>query len=397
MKYFSTWRVQIPDCIDYFQIQGNFITRAVQSDVAREMITPSSSQNTVLQLNMGEGKSHVIVPLVAVALADSHKLVRVVVLKPLAGQMFHLLVERMSGLANRRIFYLPFSRGPMVNIEQIQNIQMLFKRCARVQGILVAQPEHILSFRLTTIERMVFAASPLDPVARQLQKMQVWLTSTSRDILDESDELLHVRYQLIYAICDQPLDGSPDRWTTIQNIFDLVHRHVKQLCDQFPKDIKIETFERHVADGFFHIPLLGISASQALVSRIAEDVLNGALDNLTFIDVTTQPALRTSILCFMLDRSIDSQTYLTVNHFSRNTRLWKGLLLLRGLLAHGILVYVLSQRRWRVDYGLDLKRSLLAVPYRAKVHLKPFTYPNVDHVIFHRICPAHGASSVIRI
>jgi hypothetical protein len=25
-----------------------------------------------------------------------------------------------------------------------------------------------------------------------------------------------------------------------------------------------------------------------------------------------------------------------------------------------------------VDYGLDLKRSLLAVPYRAKVYLKPF-------------------------
>ena len=154
-------------------------------------------------------------------------------------------------------------------------------------------------------------------------------------------------------------------------IFDLVHRHMKQLCDQFPRDI--ETFERHVADGFLHIPLLGISASQALVSRIAEDVLNGALDNLTFIDVTTQPALRTSILRFMLDRSIDSDTYRTVKHFFRNTRLWKGLLLLRGLLAHGILVYVLSQRRWRVDYGLDLKRSLLAVPYRAKVYLKPFT------------------------
>jgi hypothetical protein len=36
------------------------------------------------------------------------------------------------------------------------------------------------------------------------------------------------------------------------------------------------------------------------------------------------------------------------------------------------LVHVLSQRRWRVDYGLDLKRSLLAVPYRAKVSFKLF-------------------------
>lgn len=52
----------------------------------------------VLQLNMGEGKSHVIVPLVAAALADSKTLARVVVLKPLAGQMFHLLVERSLAL-----------------------------------------------------------------------------------------------------------------------------------------------------------------------------------------------------------------------------------------------------------------------------------------------------------
>ena len=285
--------------------------------------------------------------------------------------MFHLLVERISGLVNRRIFYLPFSRDVVMNIEQINNIQMIFKKCIRVQGILVAQPEHILSFRLMVVEKMLSSSPPLDPVARKLQEMQAWLTSTSRDILDESDELLHVRYQLIYAMDEQqPLDGGPDRWTTIQNVFDLVHCHMKQLRDQFPEEIEI--FERHGTDGqFFHIPLLGISASQALVSRIAEDVLDGALDNLTFVGLNRQPALRTSILRFIMDRSVDSQTYRTVKDFFRNTRIWKSLLLLRGLLAHGVLICVFSQRRWRVDYGLDLKRSLLAVPYRAKVRLKP--------------------------
>ena len=317
---------------------------------------------------MGEGKSHVIVPLVAVALADSQKLVRVVVLKPLAGQMFHLLVERISGLANRRIFYLPFSRGVRTKLEQIENIQMLFKECARVQGILVTQPEHILSFRLTVIERMLSSGPPLDPVARKLQEMQAWLTSTSRDILDESDELLHVRYQLIYAMdAQRPLDGSPDRWTITQNIFDLVHRHMKQLHDQFPE---VDILGHHVADGrFFHIPLLGTSASQVLVSRIAEDVLDGALDNLAFVGLAMQPALRASVLRFIMDRNVDSQTYHTVKDSFGNSQLWKGLLLFRGLFAHGILIYVLIQRRWRVDYGLDLKRSLLAVPYTAKVHL----------------------------
>ena len=44
-------------------------------------------------------------------------------------------------------------------------------------------------------------------------------------------------------------------------------------------------------------------------------------------------------------------------------------LLLRGLLAlgSGVLLYVFKQRRWRVDFGLDPGRTMLAVPYRAKV------------------------------
>lgn len=44
----------------------------------------------------------------------------------------------------------------------------------------------------------------------------------------------------------------------------------------------------------------------------------------------------------------------------------KSLLLLKGLIAGGALVFALQQKRWRVNYGLDLSRTMLAVPYRAK-------------------------------
>jgi len=147
-----------------------------------------------------EGKSSVIVPFVAVALAGSHKLVRIIVLESLAGQMFQLLVERISGLANRRIFYLPFSRDVKMDVQQIHHIRSLFKECARVRGVLVVQPKHILSFQLMVIDRTLSSGSHVNQVAQELQEVQTWLTSASRDILDESDELLHVRYQLIYTI-----------------------------------------------------------------------------------------------------------------------------------------------------------------------------------------------------
>ena len=347
------------------------------------MITPSSGSNTALQLNMGEGKSSVIVPLVAVALADSHKLVRIIVLEPLAGQMFHLLVERISGLANRRIFYLPFSRDVKMDVQQIKHIRSLFKECARVQGVLVAQPKHILSFRLMVIDRMLSSGSSLDNVAQEGQEGQEWLTSTSRDILDESDELLHVRYQLIYTMDQQqPLDNGPDRWTITQNVFDLVRRHARQLHKEFPK--AVELLEHHGVESregdFFHIRLLGTSAAQELVSQIAEDALNGGLENLTFVGLSAQVPLRNAVLRFIKEYSVDDQTFAKVKDIYSRSCLWKGILLLRGLLAHGILVYVLSRQRWRVDYGLDSKRSLLAVPYRAKVS-PTFDISTVDHNI----------------
>ncbi|KAF8154797.1 hypothetical protein B0H34DRAFT_799544 [Crassisporium funariophilum] len=351
------------------QIQGNFSTRAIQSEVAREMITPSSVHNTVLQLNMGEGKSHVIVPLVAVALADSQKLVRIVVLKPLANQMFQLLVERISGLPNRRIFYLPFSRDVKMGLQQAQQIRWLFEECARVQGVLVAQPEHILSFRLMVIDRMLSSESHLDQVAQELQATQAWLTSTSRDILDESDELLHVRYQLIYTMDQQQtLDHSPDRWITTQKMFDLVGRHMGQLHEKYPEEVELFDHRAQTCaqGGYSYSRLLGMSASRALVDEIAEDVLDGRLDNLTFVGLNALPSLRAAVLNFMKDRCVNAEDNHAVETNYKDTDLWNGLLLLRGLLAHGILVYVLGERRWRVDYGLDTKRSMLSVPYRAK-------------------------------
>jgi hypothetical protein len=53
----------------------------------------------------------VIVPIVSASLADQSQLVRVVILKPLARQMFHILSRTLGELTNRRIFYLPLDRS----------------------------------------------------------------------------------------------------------------------------------------------------------------------------------------------------------------------------------------------------------------------------------------------
>ncbi|KAF9472985.1 hypothetical protein BDN70DRAFT_925404 [Pholiota conissans] len=348
------------------QIQGNFIIRPIQSRVAREMISPSLGQNIALQLNMGEGKSHVIVPLVASALANSRNLVRVVVLKPLAKQMFQLLAERLSGLVNRRVFYLPFSRDVKASPQNLNDIRNLFEDCARVGGILLAQPEHILSFRLMVIDRILSSDGPtLGEAAKNLRETQCWLDHCSRDILDESDELLHVRYQLIYTMGQQqPVDDGPDRWVTTQRVFDRLHYHMADIKEKYPD--QVELTELHDCGSFPHFRLLSSSASQALVSKITDDALEGMLESLNFVGLGSSPSLRSNVRHFLTVKDVDPQISQSIQRTYKSTSLWKGLLLLRGLLAHGILVYSLRRRRWRVDYGLDPKRSLLAVPYRAK-------------------------------
>jgi hypothetical protein len=47
-------------------------------------------------------------------------------------------------------------------------------------------------------------------------------------------------------------------------------------------------------------------------------------------------------------------------------RVRQTVLCLRGMISADILLNALMEKRWRVHYGLDLKRSPLAVPFRAK-------------------------------
>lgn len=337
----------------------------MQVKVAAEMISPSSKENTVLQLNMGEGKSSVIVPIVAAALADRSRMVRVMVLKPLWRQMFQLLVSRLAGLAGRRIYYLPFGRHIRIGSAQAQQIQGIYNECMRDGGILLVQPEHILSFQLMAVDRLLSSSNKQDAtVAHALQDTQKWLTANSRDILDESDEILHVRYQLVYTVGEQqPLEDHPDRWTTIQQLFPLVSHRISLLKPQFPDSFMCEPG----LSGQF--PLIRIvpdsnQAAEQLIHTIANDILDGRIRNLN--PARLSPGVREAALRFLTMKELPEYEYTSLKDGCESS-LWKGLLLLRGLLAHGILLFVLKDKHYRVDYGLDNRRSLLAVPYQAKV------------------------------
>jgi hypothetical protein len=159
------------------QIQGNFLIRRAQAETAMEIMSPRSGENTVMQVNMGEGKSSVIIPIAAAALADGKQLVRVIVPKALTAQMFELLVARLGGLTNRPIYHLPFSRTPEYDTVgrvislQIDDLHKLMSQCMTERGILLVQPEHVVSLKLMSVEAQMRQTKLMtDPLTKH-QKM----------------------------------------------------------------------------------------------------------------------------------------------------------------------------------------------------------------------------------
>ena len=325
------------------------------------MISPRSGNNTALQLNMGEGKSSVIVPIVIAVLADGAQLVRAIVPKALTVQMFHLLADRLGGVVNRRIYFIPFSRSLELNHEKVATLHEVMSECMKECGILVVQPEHILSLKLVSVEKQLPQAED-GQLAGAMLKLQRWLHSHSRDILDESDEILHVRYQLVYTIgLQQHMEGFPDRWTTTEQVLGLVNNHASSLRELFPDGVE---YECGPSGSFPHLRILHEGAGQKLISWIVEDVIQGLLLNFSFGQLRSD--LKDAIQSFISCENVAPEKVQLVKDYSQQTPVWGGLLLLRGLLTSGILLYVFRERRWRVDYGLAPTRTMLAVPYRAK-------------------------------
>jgi hypothetical protein len=309
-------------------------------------------------------RSQVIVPIVAAALADRSRLTRVVVLKPLARQMFRLLCRTLGGLTNRRIFYLPVDRSMRPDPGLAKEIHDLFVECMEAGGILLCQPEHILSFKLLVLENLL--RSPSSSLSRSLLDTQKWLEENARDILDESDEILSPKYQLVYTIGTQHApDGDYMRWKLVQEVFDLIRACASN--ERYKGSLSVDGSSPR----FPQIRIFTQECGEHLLHKVAECIVLWDLaPSFSFRRFSRED--RQNLFQFITERAIDDTTYDRVKYICQNQdasddlSILKPILLFRGLIGHGILLTALKEKRWRVDYGLDIRRSMLAVPYRAK-------------------------------
>ncbi|KUL81399.1 hypothetical protein ZTR_10665 [Talaromyces verruculosus] len=366
------------------EIENGILIRDVQEEIARKMRTLPSGSNAVMQLNMGEGKSSVIVPIVAAALADGSRLVRVLVAKPQSRQMLHMLVSKLGGLLGRRIYQLPVSRSLRIGVSEADEIECMCLDCMKSGGILLVQPERILSLRLMCLESFIVGKNK---IGRSIFRTLQLFRNSSRDVVDESDENFSVKFELIYTMgAQQPLEFSPERWIIVQQILELVRKYAADMKEEFSGFIEVD---QHRPGRFPRIRFLHDSAGQELLRRVAQHICENDIDSLAISRQTEKS--RRAILKYIFNPNLSVQEIDEVENdgpwsfWTESTK--DALLLLRGLLAGGVLAFCFAQKRWRVNYGSDRIRqpaSRLSVPYRAKDNPAPrseFSHPEVVIVL----------------
>lgn len=296
----------------------------------------------------------------ASAIANGTYLSRVLVLKSLTTQMMDTLARRLGGLVGRRIYFMPFSRKTLVDETMLSHIQVLYNECVAHRGILLVQPEFLLSFKLMGIERLTSGDNSL---SSRLIEIQTWLDTNARDLLDESDEILDVKFQLIYTIGNQRhMDGHSERWLLTQSVFDLVDKHVTSMASSHPHEIEIT---RRSDESFPTIRLLSSDIGLNLNKRITDDVIESKLPGLNLENWSLPD--KGLLHYFLRNKDVGEQESRAVSELCREDEsLMKRILLVRGLIAHKVLLFVLSGKRWSVNFGQHPSQCLIAVPYRAK-------------------------------
>jgi hypothetical protein len=284
---------------------------------------------------------------------------------------------------------MPFSRDLRLTPTDAASIREMYEECMANRGILLVQPEHLLSFKLMGLECLLSGQSE---TAKLLLGMQHWFDQVSRDIVDESDVNFSVTFELIYTMGSQRLiEFAPERWLFIQEILGLIPGFARQVARAAPSSIEV------LCDNngrFPRIRILQNEGGDQLLALLAKHIVNTGLSGLP---IQNQPKeIQNAVFTYLTQPELSAEEIIAVERspfWTSSTQ--QPLLLVRGLIACGVLRFTLGQKRWRVNYGFDPSRTpntRLAIPYRAKDSPSPrseFSHPDVI-ILLTQLCFYYG-------
>lgn len=281
----------------------------------------------------------------------------------------------------RRLLVLPFNRAVQMTPARAACILAEIKYCADAGGLLLLAPEHRLSLELRQDDlRLVLgSSSTLEPQRQEATDALALLSRVAampyKDIVDECDEVLRPQRQLVYAVGD-PLDlpHGRRRWLMAQALLAVVRQPdmASALNDALgmwtthDPHAPCHEWDRRVLmpDDTLHARLRPVH--EALAARLLSCV---PLD-FQWLSVALSPSQRRTVTTFVCEPAGSVASLLESPGGLRRVLLEApdrvaDVLILRGLLAGGLLAHCLAKRP-NVDYGVPRgRRTRLAVPYTA--------------------------------
>ena len=355
-----------------FEVDGEIQIRPEQYKIYEAVI--DNKQNVVVQLNMGLGKTRVIVPMLIMHWRMSEKaVVRLNFLPELIPEVLQFAQKRLtaSSMLNIKLYQFPFHRDVQISIAhlKVMNQQKLY--CLKERGAFFVTPGARCSLHLKQHELRL---QDRNDECKLLEKFESVIPC--HDVFDESDEIMRVKFQLVYAVgtC-QNLSSLKQRCTAVRAVINALC-----LCDEVKSilaDKEIAVFTRSQGDeaGTFFTKLRLIPGDKMdkiknkfrpLNHALATSIIKDPPSELKWLTkfVNKNGQMHEKVLQYLTESSMAADDIISKNVFSSASRR-DDLLALRGLIANGVLVHCLSLR-WKVGYGVAPQRQKrIAIPFRA--------------------------------
>jgi hypothetical protein len=379
---------EFPDFLA-FEIDNDVTIRAQQAKVAIELL--GDKTNRLLQLNMGEGKTAIIMPIVLCAASRglSRALVRGTVLPSLYSTNAKEWQWKVGGLLGRRIHPLLCRRAMQFTEIELQKILRLCRKVRADGDIFVLTQEHRMSLENKAIELAAKSSHHFSPPrAAIVHQVLFEFSRFGRDFLDESDALLSATNQQVYTFGPQAdFDGATRRWKIHAAVLLSVCEHARTMQEKFGVEtVEISTpncdktnrlLQLKMGEGTHCFPGVRLietaprlaEAIKWLSEKVIHDFESPPEGSQLHRDLqlTLTPDEKVIWKSCVMGEIIDSTSIAGREFLQFEEKDQESGLTLRGLLSHGVMQAVLCQR-WRVQFGSHPNRRnyQLAVPYRAK-------------------------------
>ena len=278
-----------------------------------------------------------------------------------------LSMSLCASILERKIFVMPFNRDVRLDERRVAAMRDMLEYCKQAGGALLVAPEHRLSLKLKWHELLKLPS--MGETCAALSELDF---VPMHELLDESDEILRHKWQLVYACGNQiDLPTGMERWHAAEAILRIVRQSspIQELLETPGLVARDGTTPGSQSEAFEMVRLIHGEILEryqdALIKSVAVALfenppyefewvrgLQGA-DIAIFIDFVTQPSQSTTVLPMGLSK-----------------KKLHALLAIRGFLACGVFIHCM-QKRHRVHFGVDPGRKqrssgkVLAVPFRA--------------------------------